>query len=250
MAGRQRGSTIATKALIEKVTARVFCHGPGGGNPVTIFASPSSRRLSRREERVSLAQTCDWESVFVLDALGNNNGIPQMAFYMPTGEQVSFCAHAAIGGSTMLSKKNGGGGRRSFATMPLPQDDDQHPSVNSSVYHSVVDTDSNMVSLEMEVPWTEKALSEMELQPMLSKFHQVTMPLEEERQRRRQPTYCNSSIARNKTLVRMKNASQLQEARSPSAPDEYREACDAITSTGLYLYAEHLTEEGAWECVS
>ena len=35
-----------------------------------------------------------------------------------------------------------------------------------------------------------------------------------------------------------------------AVPPEAVEACDAIDSTGLYLYAEHPDEEGSYVCVS
>lgn len=270
-------AAAAPKQLIEKVTARVFCHssGGGGGNPVTIFAAP----LPSRRQRERLAQTCDWESVFVgavvpLDICGNNMSFrppPQMAFHMPTGEQVSFCAHAAMGGSTLLlpsslskdNNRHGGGGRLCFATAPMPDEEEEELCNNdpSSVYHATIDSTSRnnmMVSLEMEeVPWTEEPLTigdEAQVRSMLRKFHDVVMPALEDDPavgaNEQQPSFCNSSVARDKTLVRVEDVAELHEARAPTAPDQYRDACDAIDSTGLYLYAGHPTEEGAWECVS
>jgi len=265
--------------LIEKVTARVFCHHGGGGNPVTIFAAP--RQLPSRRQRERLAQTCDWESVFVgLRRDGGNNiksfrPPPQMAFHMPTGEQVSFCAHAAMGGSLLLlpslsSKDNngkGGGGRLYFATAPMQDEEEENGNHDpTSFYHATI-LDSNdsknnlMVALEMDgVPWTEEPLTSRDealVRSMLRKFHNVVVlpSLEDDpdaavgtTQEQQPPSFCNSSVARPKTLVRVEH---VHEARAPTtAPDLYREACDAIDSTGLYLYAEHPTEEGAWECVS
>jgi hypothetical protein len=73
------------------------------------------------EQRAQLAMSCAWESVFVFppvllppsssseadSARKNNNHnthyhdtTTQMAFYMPSGESVGFCAHAAMGGAS------------------------------------------------------------------------------------------------------------------------------------------------------
>jgi predicted PhzF superfamily epimerase YddE/YHI9 len=131
---KRRSSTATANATgtkpsavlsVEKITARVFCLGGEGGNPVTIFASqyPLPGSIQR-----SLAKTCQWESVILTtnDDVPSNNAddttsmasssiasssiasssiassssksaLPSMAFFMPSGEEVSFCAHAAIG---------------------------------------------------------------------------------------------------------------------------------------------------------
>ena len=120
MASAARTGTSATTATatvvkstavvsVEKITARVFCLGGDGGNPVTIFASQHT--LPGSVQR-SLAKTCQWESVISTtnDDVSSNNTIassssssssssvlPSMTFFMPSGEEVSFCAHAAIG---------------------------------------------------------------------------------------------------------------------------------------------------------
>ena len=111
-AARTRTSTTTATATVakstavvsvEKITARVFCLGGEGGNPVTIFASQHT--LPGSVQR-SLAKTCQWESVILTinDDVSSNNtaaasssALPSMTFFMPSGEEVSFCAHAAIG---------------------------------------------------------------------------------------------------------------------------------------------------------
>ena len=75
---------------VERMTARVFCHStiPGGGNPVTVFLP---QRPLQEATEISLARQCEWESVFLHQK--------EMSFYMPSGNQVRFCAHAALGGA-------------------------------------------------------------------------------------------------------------------------------------------------------
>ena len=63
-----------------------------GGNPVTIYL-PSTSTTSN--ERIKLAQTCSWESVVIenngTDASIDGCSLPTFHFYMPSGEEVSFC---------------------------------------------------------------------------------------------------------------------------------------------------------------
>lgn len=90
-----------------------------GGNPVTIFKILSVPPLSRTSSTVSkqaildeecskLAASCVWESVFIFPPSNEMSSegmttpvLPQIniAFYLPTGKPVSFCAHAAMGGA-------------------------------------------------------------------------------------------------------------------------------------------------------
>lgn len=51
------------------------------------------------------------------------------------------------------------------------------------------------------------------------------------------PTFVNSSIARPKTLVYVSSIEALNALRAPPVSDAFRIACDALQSTGLYLYA-------------
>jgi hypothetical protein len=109
-----------------------------GGNPITIFKIIPQQQSSSTtttnnnipnninqyltsEQCSTLAKSCQWESVFVVPSNNNNhhnnndvtttttNDLPtiQMMFYMPTGESISFCAHAAMGGAfSYLSSSN------------------------------------------------------------------------------------------------------------------------------------------------
>ena len=82
---------------IVKITARVFCDGPGGGNPLTVFASTSSLPQIIQQD---LAKTCEWESVMVntemaaatttTAATQSENDGGEMHFFLPSGEEVSF----------------------------------------------------------------------------------------------------------------------------------------------------------------
>ena len=58
---------MTRKRIIERISARVFCHlEQNGGNPVTIFNS--STKLNKLTHQ-KLAKDCQWESVII----HNNN---------------------------------------------------------------------------------------------------------------------------------------------------------------------------------
>jgi predicted PhzF superfamily epimerase YddE/YHI9 len=245
---------MATRKLIEKVTARVFCQLEGGGNPVTIFKSQSPLKPSTQAR---LAQECEWESVCVTaesstvtSATGTSSGttttLPSMAFYMPTGEQVSFCAHAAMGGALQL------GSQTPEQPLQFTADTETGMDTPTTPYTAIVH-EHDIVSLEMEADFTETAVPH---RPTLHRIirdccglessdltttttttttstsgsYTATTPV---------PTFCNSSIARPKTLVYVNSVEALHRAKAPapSTADAFRVSCDAVESTGLYLYA-------------
>lgn len=93
---------------ILKVSARAFVSpvaGGGGsssgsaaksgGNPVTIFSPSSPSTKLTQELRSRLAQTCTWESV-VVEPCQDDLTVSQFSFFMPSGEEVSFCARKKI----------------------------------------------------------------------------------------------------------------------------------------------------------
>jgi predicted PhzF superfamily epimerase YddE/YHI9 len=225
---------MASRKLVERVTARVFCHGPGGGNPVTVFASqlPLSSTSQAR-----LAKECEWESVMVATNANTNSSaagtttrtvtLPEMAFYMPSGEEVSFCAHAALGGaSAALSFQKDASTSTSTSTecsfrvrmtgdtqvVELPQN-----NTNTNTNTNNKDDDGGiMACLHMQANFEEAPVSHApSLQRLLRERLGITssdvlMP-------RRPPTFVNSSIARPKTLVRLNSVQALENAKPPRA---------------------------------
>ena len=88
---------------ILKVSARAFVSpvagGSSGGNPVTIFSPSSPSTKLTPELRSRLAQTCTWESVVVepcQEEEEDDSTVSQFSFFMPSGEEVSFCARKKI----------------------------------------------------------------------------------------------------------------------------------------------------------
>ena len=61
---------------------------------MTVFASDGALSKSTQE---LLAKDCEWESVMV--SKSSDDSSTEMSFHMPSGEEVSFCAHAAMGGA-------------------------------------------------------------------------------------------------------------------------------------------------------
>jgi predicted PhzF superfamily epimerase YddE/YHI9 len=249
---------MATRKLIERVTARVFCHGPGGGNPVTVFSSQQALSAASQER---LAKECEWESVMVSanrpeitgkmtdkdnDDDNNRGALPELAFYMPSGEQVSFCAHAALGGACAAAPAVSGLDELQFS-FQTALTRDVH-----SVQFSAEDPDQ--ACLHMRAKWEESRVSHS---PSLQRLVREHLGLASNhlvvKTARRPPTFVNSSIARSKTLVYVNTLEGLEEAKTPAVGDgkrtSFAKACGAIDdSSGIYLYAYRDNEDGAWEC--
>lgn len=269
---------MATRKAVERISARVFCHGPGGGNPVTVFASllPLSSSTQAR-----LAQECEWESVMVAtqsnlsssldsDINNNNESRPpaEMAFYMPSGEEVSFCAHAALGGAYALAQRAG----FSDMTIHVPMTGSSQTIHFPALESDETDTTPQKACLSMEAVLEEEPISHRPTLNRLLRDHLGISGADLVPSRGRvYPSFVNSSIARPKTLVHLNSVETLHRARTPkvatlplsnddatetddSAPPPKRRntfamACAAIDdSTGIYLYANKPNEDGAWEC--
>jgi predicted PhzF superfamily epimerase YddE/YHI9 len=239
-------ATARGRMLIEKVTARVFCQLEGGGNPVTIFKSQSPLKPSTQAR---LAQECEWESVCVSSTSTSGktntaNSLPSMAFYMPTGEQVSFCAHAAMGGALQLAQTPEQPLQFTAAALtPNDDNDDATDSSGTPTPYTAIVHEHDIVSLEMEADFTETAVPH---RPTLHRIIRDCCGLEStdlttssSETPSQVPTFCNSSIARPKTLVYVNSVEALHKAKAPkpSTADAFRVSCDAVESTGLYLYA-------------
>ena len=76
------------------VSARAFIspRNKCGGNPVNIFlvSGPTTSN-----ERIKLARTCSWESI-VIEYENGFGTLPKFHFYMPSGDEVSFCCREFV----------------------------------------------------------------------------------------------------------------------------------------------------------
>jgi PhzF family phenazine biosynthesis protein len=229
---------MTTRTLIERVTARVFCHGPGGGNPVTVFASQVPLSASTQER---LAQACEWESVMISSPNKVDN-TPRMSFYMPSGEEVSFCAHAALGGASAVAKEK----NFSFCTSMT---DDTH----TVKLQNDESSNEDHACLYMTVPFEANPVSHT---PGLKRLLRDHLGLSSEhlspKAGKAFPTFLNASVARPKTLVCVNSLEALAKAKTPKVIGEnkrfsFASACGAIDeSTGIYLYAQK--DKDSWEC--
>ena len=229
--------TMTTKQLVEKITARVFCQKQGtGGNPVTIFSCPTTTSLSQHAQQ-QLAQSCAWESVML------NHERKTMSFYMPTGEPVSFCAHAAMGGVMQMIQQQA---KIDDSTLPFAFRADMQPEQE---YQAVLHK-HDIVSLDMQADFTEQRIQHPpQLQRILRNAINaqapdlVQPPAMLSHEGLRFPTFVNSSIARPKTLVYVNSVDNLNALRAPPVSDAFRIACDALQSTGLYLYSPIVNDD-------
>lgn len=248
-------ASVARRKVVERVRARVFGHLETGGNPVTIFSSQSPLKASTQER---LAQGCDWESVMVEHR--QSGRLPKLDFYMPSGEQVSFCAHAAMGAALeiCLSTKADNEDEVSFAVADM-KDSDREEEFRTALY------DGDIVALQMNTFYEQKSVRQP---PMLARALReycglspqdlASTPLvetpeieaNEYKYGGMSPILCHSSIARPKTLIPMRSLGLLHGATAPNDPDGgFARFCEALDdTTGLYLYAKSLEEDGAWEC--
>ncbi len=75
----------------------VFAAAPGGGNPAPVVLNAG---LLDSNEMLAVAQSCGYESVFVLPAQEPGNDV-RLRYFLPTGE-VEMCGHATIGALWLL----------------------------------------------------------------------------------------------------------------------------------------------------
>lgn len=217
--------------MVTKVTARVFASSsPGGGNPVTVFLSKS--RLSDSFQ-TRLARECAWESVVVEMGDSSSSAVPHVWFYMPSGETVSFCAHAAMGAAYSIAKESSGCADHTVLFQ-----------TNSGEKQRAVFADK-MVGLQMRSTFSLEPISRKET---LGKLLQE-IGVEESSLCSRGPSLLNASVAgRPKTLFRLSSIEAVHGAQSPSDPGRFQYCCDEIESTGVYLYAPHPEVDYKFEC--
>lgn len=210
-----------------------------GGNPVTIFypLHDSTTALSRltSSERTSLAKSCDWESIIIEP---HDSEIHTFRFFMPSGEEVSFCGHAAIGASAFVANKQSLiAGNSLSATVNTMKVTVPFMTADNSRFDSIVC--GNDVELIMNVQHEESDCNQLPdettLDAIMSEIgldpNDVLIDFEA-------PLYVNSSVARPKTLIPIKSVERLNAATAPKDANKFCKLCDSIDSTGIYLYSQ------------
>jgi predicted PhzF superfamily epimerase YddE/YHI9 len=252
---------------------------------VTIFSTDQT--LSRAAQ-TKLARACEWESVIIHWTTNNNDDrncninqrkLPELSFYMPSGEQVSFCAHAAMGATRAIvlhKRKNDGEAHDdvTYTVADIPRigiGTNESPSRSSGRfktekkdYKASFHTEDNVVALHMEAIYKQEEVSRPSLLSQVLLEHCAV----ENRDLLRisngnndisttvipkdSPLFlcCHATIARPKTLVPIKSTRLLNEkAVAPTEASKFAQDCQALNdTTGLYLYAQSDEEENAWEC--
>lgn len=229
-------ATAAAGRSIVRVAARAFSHpsSPGGGNPVTVFLSPFPVPQTTQAD---LAKSCEWESVVAQlpSAAATAQGeYPSFRFYMPSGEEVSFCAHAAIGAAAVLVAE----GENTDNPIAVASKPTTVTFVTSDGAQQSAAVQNGEAELLMEVSLKEKIAGDfVALEKIRSalglRLEDISLGGEVGL-----PSYVNSSVARSKTLFPVVSLDRLHAATNPPNPDEFRDLCDKIGSTGIYLYSE------------
>lgn len=199
----------------------------------------------------------------------------QLSFYLPTGEPVSFCAHAAMGGALALregvvcdpgdndsSKKQE---TLSFdVVVPQEAETTNHHSA-ASVSHgsdqqqqqsyTATFHDGAIVGLRFQnVPWTCALATPIPVvRRLLRDVHGLStniIPVSDQLRGFPHLVHC-TVLGRTKTMVFLTDPQDLQQqtTRVPTDAAAYQRVCDTLHTSGLYLYARHPTEPTAWDCV-
>lgn len=245
----------SSRKVVEKITARVFCRadvatkggaeGGGGGNPLTIFSFQNNNNNTCDDHTITrrrrLAETCDWESVMV------DHQTNQVSFHLPNGNPVRFCAHAAMGAAVQLAAaatttkaRNSGAAVRSSKNI-VDFETIDHDKLTATV-HDTEDDDDHVVALD--VVDTPARIELIDHPPTLYRilrdaFGLQASDLTKRGEIVRYPTFVNSYVfGRPKTLVSVNSIETLHQICPPSSPDAFRDACDALNTTGIYLHAK------------
>lgn len=227
-----------TTTFVQRITARVFAATAssgkthGGGNPVTVFHSP---HLSLSPSvQSALAQDCEWESVMISP---NHT----FHFYMPSGEQVSFCAHAAMGAARVMAEMK----NRNELNQQQQHWEVSYQTATSPHNMALVEPRSNNVGLSITSTYHEALVDATRL------VHACGIKDDSVLSGYETNFTVQASVARPKTMVPISTLDELHQILPPSDADAVRMACDDIESTGLYLYAESSSSSSShihWEC--
>ena len=238
---------------ITRISARAFTHPnvSGGGNPVTVFLSTASPAdVLPPSTRSTLAKSCDWESVIAHlppPAASEQGQKPILSFYMPSGEEVSFCAHAAIGAAAVISSERrqsqDSNSPAAAAAAEARQCVEFTTTTDDTTQIATISPQSGSVELCMMASHTEDDIPDFlslgSIRDALGlRMEDVSLG------GTGLPSYINTSIARNKTLFPMLDVNRLHYATNPRDAEEFRTLCDKIKSTGIYLYSPVDDDDG------
>jgi len=174
----------------------------------------------------------------VVEPCQEDSTVSQFSFFMPSGEEVSFCAHAAIGACSFLANETA---VMSADGSPLMQHSKHNEHVVTFIaaqerqkkYNALVR--GREAELFMECEHYESACDKYG--STLSHFlEEIGLNEDDIDDNDAMPTFLNSSVARPKTLIPVKSADRLHAATAPTNATKFQQMCESIDSTGLYLY--------------
>lgn len=244
--------------MLKKLSCRVFtCSDKiykNGGNPLTVFLWDQNQ--FSKEKCEILAKSVDFESVIVkYDSRKRQDEQllpPQFFFYMPSGEEVSFCAHAALGGCVGLAQST-------------PEESSIRDNSVKMLFQRGFDNETTSVKVydrkEAELIFEDQTSSLEEynlLDTLVDNKHrmksiekileQLNLSIDEDIDFNEVlPPFLNSSVARTKTLIPLKR-DRLGKCRNPPDAVFFRELNDEIESTGIYLYSRDTNDSATFEC--
>lgn len=195
----------------------------------------------------------------------DDGGDDKVAFYLPSGDPVSFCAHAAMGAAAEIARVEGrhhqrGSREEGSATLdaarPVRFETVDGEKVAASVHDGRDGGDNYVVALDVKD-------AQFEVEPV---GHPPTLyrilrdafglrPADLTKGGGNPATFVNANVfGRPKTLVEVKSLETLHSIKPPSSPEAFRTVCDALNSTGIYIYTK--SGEGddggsncsIWEC--
>lgn len=230
--------------------------------------------------RSHLAKSCTWESVISYSGYKYNSSNSKshnrdghgdsdcsqdhrIWFYMPSGEEVSYCAHAAMAACSVINnieQSNHGSsskvkGKTKFAFLTgIIGDEAEQNEHNFELIENSAKVCRDEKNLLNEVTLRMSSLLQEEdvhQDRVLKLLEQVGLSIKDVLvddigKNQKFPCFINSSVARNKTLIPLKSISTLHSAQNPKDEYLFRDLCDDIDSTGLYLYAP--TSLSSYEC--
>lgn len=283
-----------------------------GGNPVTVFhfnnhntQQANQLILPTSKVRTELAKSCQWESVITYsgypydyfngsimssrsnrsnELLSNENEYSEIEwnriwFYMPSGEEVSFCAHAAMAACSVMKNtqaiNNNGdndANKIHFLSGILSDEEETDDEIrqcrlirNQALIKAVDGIDgSKLDEIYLEMPNTldegqvdqdivrkllnEIGLTEDDVMSLSNTKLQGYEGSKSTTKNHNLPACINSSVARNKTLIPIRSESKLHSATNPKDAIYFRDLCDQIDSTGIYLYTPLLSSLSSYQC--
>ena len=236
----------------------------------------------------TLAQSCTWESIMVhnhdtrsyktytstytsTNKDKDKDGtitMPTCYFYMPSGEQVSYCAHAAMGAAYILHTRQSTPSRDQqpsnkgemilqtaqgvqtkaiiqgydVVELGIPKQHFQEQTVDDKVVERLLDQigltmDCIDVDAHVDVNADSDIDSDSGIDSGIDIKDDTGRDTGRDSERWRWPLL-NSSVARYKTLIPISTLEQLHAACDPRDPLVFRDLCDSIDSTGVYLYSQ------------